>query len=112
VRVTLDGTLLAESTRAQLLFEHAVLPVRAYLPREDVRVALKPSGTRTRCTYKGEAGYWSVELNGRTFSDIAWSYETPNDEAARIAGFVCFFNERVDVALDGQRPRRPVTPWS
>jgi uncharacterized protein (DUF427 family) len=112
VRVELDGTLLAESTRAQLLFEHAVLPVRAYLPREDVRVPLTPSATRTRCTYKGEAGYWSVELDGWTFSDIAWSYETPNAEAARIAGLVCFFDERVDVALDGQRRPRPITPWS
>jgi uncharacterized protein (DUF427 family) len=103
VRVELDGTLLAESTRAMLLLEHPVLPVRAYLPPEDIRVPLVPSPTRTRCPYKGEAGYWSLELNGRTLDDIAWSYETPREIAAPIAGLVSFFNERVDVRLDGGR---------
>jgi uncharacterized protein (DUF427 family) len=100
VRVELDGILLAESTRARLLFEHPVLPVRAYLPREDVRVPLRPSPTRTRCPYKGEATYWSPDLDGRTVDDLAWSYETPRDEAAAIAGLVSFFNERVEIRLD------------
>jgi hypothetical protein len=86
--------------------------LRCYLPPEDVRVALQPSPTRTRCPYKGEAAYWSVDLDGRTIEDLAWSYERPNDEAARIAGLVCFFNERVDVILDGERAPRPRTPWS
>jgi uncharacterized protein (DUF427 family) len=112
VRIELDGVLLAESARAQLLFEHSMLPVRAYLPPADIRVALQPSPTRTRCPYKGEAGYWSLDLDGRTVQDIAWSYESPRDEAARIAGLVCFFNERVDMSLDGEHAPRPRTPWS
>ena len=112
VRVELDGTVLAESTRAMLLFEHPVLPVRAYLPPEDIRVRLHPSPTRTSCPYKGEAGYWSLDLDGRRMEDVAWSYETPRDEAAPIAGLVSFFNERLDVSLDGDRPPRPVTGWS
>ena len=77
VRVELDGVVLAESTRAQLLFEGTLLPVRAYLPPADVRVPLRPSPTRTRCAYKGEAAYWSVDVHGRTVADLAWSYETP-----------------------------------
>jgi uncharacterized protein (DUF427 family) len=113
VRIELEGVLLAESARAQLLFEHPVLPVRYYLPPEDIRVPLQPSPTRTRCPYKGEATYWSVDVNGRTIHDLAWSYETPRDEAAaRIAGLVCFFDERVDVSLDDEPSPRPHTPWS
>jgi uncharacterized protein (DUF427 family) len=112
VRVELDGVLLAESSRAKLLFEHPVLPVRAYLPPEDIRVPLQPSPTRTLCPYKGEAVYWSVDLSGRTIDDLAWSYETPNDEAAAIAGLVSFFNERLDVCLGEERPPRPRTGWS
>jgi uncharacterized protein (DUF427 family) len=112
VSIELDGTLLAQSARAQLLFEHPLLPVRYYLPPEDIHVPLQPSRTRTRCTYKGEASYWSVDLGGRTIPDLAWSYETPNQDAARIAGLICFFNERVDISLDGQLSPRPHTPWS
>lgn len=112
VRIELDGRLLAESARAQLLCEHPALPIRAYLPPEDIRVPLQPSATRTACPYKGEAGYWSVELEGRTIGDLAWSYEAPRDAAAPIAGLVSFFNERVDVSLDGRRLPRPRTGWS
>jgi uncharacterized protein (DUF427 family) len=110
VRIELDGITLAESERAQLLIEHPILPVRCYLPREDISVPLRPSSTRTLCSYKGEATYWSADVNGSTIEDVAWSYETPRAEAARIAGLVCFFNERVDVNLDGEN--RPRTPWS
>jgi uncharacterized protein (DUF427 family) len=112
VSIELDGILLAESARAHLLFESAILPVRSYLPPQDVRVPLQPSPTRTRCPYKGEAAYWSLDLNGRTVHDLAWSYETPREEAARTAGLVCFFDERVDVTVDGRPQPRPRTPWS
>jgi uncharacterized protein (DUF427 family) len=112
VRIELDGTVLAASARAQLLFEHSMLPVRCYLPPEDISVALQPSPTRTRCPYKGEAAYWSLDLGGRSIRDLAWSYEHPNPQAARIAGLVCFFNERVDTILDGQLSPRAHTPWS
>jgi uncharacterized protein (DUF427 family) len=112
VRVELDGELLAESSRARLLFESTLLPLRAYLPREDVRVPLHPSARRTVCAYKGEATYWSVEAGGRVVEDLAWSYEAPLKEAAAVEGLVAFFNERVDLSLDGRRLERPRTPWS
>jgi uncharacterized protein (DUF427 family) len=112
VRVELDGEVLAESRRAVLLVEGPVLPVRAYLPPEDVRVPLQPSPTRTWCAYKGEARYWSAELGDRTLPDVAWSYEHPLRDAAGVDGRIAFLNERVDVIVDGERPERPRTPWS
>jgi uncharacterized protein (DUF427 family) len=112
VRVELGGVVLAESTRARLLFEGPILPVRAYLPPEDIRVPLRPSPTRTSCPSKGEAAYWSVDLDGSVVHDLAWSYEDPLHEAAPLAGLVCFFNERLDVSFDGELPPRPHTPWS
>ncbi len=108
VRIELDGEVLAESVAACLLFEPP-LPVRCYLPAEDVRPGvLRPSVRRTTCAYKGEASYWSA--GGQ--EDVAWSYPEPLREAAVIAGRVAFLNERVDVFLDGERQERPVTPWS
>jgi uncharacterized protein (DUF427 family) len=111
VRLELDGQLLAESSRPMLLFE-TLLPTRYYLPREDVRAELVPSDTVTLCAYKGRASYWSVRTGGRSVADLAWTYEEPLHDAERVRGLVAFFNERVDVILDGERQERPVSPWS
>jgi uncharacterized protein (DUF427 family) len=107
VRVEADGETLAESSRPYLLFETS-LPVRYYLPPEDVRLdRLARSDTGTACAYKGQASYWA--LDGR---DVAWYYPAPLREAAEITDRVAFFNERVDITVDGQPLERPVTPWS
>lgn len=97
VRVELGGELLAASARARMLFETGI-HTRFYLPREDVRVELRPSATRTYCPYKGEASYWSAGAH----VDIAWSYEAPLPDLAPIAGLVAFWDERVDVFVDGE----------
>jgi uncharacterized protein (DUF427 family) len=107
VRVDRDGQVLAESTRPVLVFETS-LPARTYLPRADVRLdLLEPSATRTACAYKGVASYLA-----RDGADLAWSYEVPLPDAGELAGLVCFFDERVDVTVDGVARQRPVTPWS
>ncbi len=111
VRLELDGQVLAESSRPMLLFE-TMLPVRYYLPREDLRAELSPSGTRTYCAYKGQASYWSVTVGDRAVPDIAWTYQQPLHDAAQVRGLIAFFDERVDVVVDGERHERPITPWS
>ncbi len=108
VRVERDGQLLAASSRPYLLLE-APLPVRYYLPFEDVSEGvLHGSSTRTLCAYKGQATYWSLENE----DDIAWSYPAPLREAAEVTDRIAFFNERVDLVVDGIPLARPVTPWS
>jgi uncharacterized protein (DUF427 family) len=108
VRIERDGEVLAESTRPHVLFEPP-LPARYYLPREDVRQdLLAPSDTRTFCAYKGEASYLSLPDE----DDIAWTYPEPLREAAEVTDWIAFFNEHVDVIVDGERLERPVTPWS
>jgi uncharacterized protein (DUF427 family) len=111
VRLELDGQLLAESSRPALLFE-TMLPARYYLPREHIRAELIPSTTISYCAYKGQASYWSATVGGRVVPDLAWTYEEPLHDAARVRGLIAFFDERIDVTLDGHRRERPVTPWS
>ncbi len=113
VRVVLGGRAVAESRRALFLFETG-LPTRYYLPPGDVESdLLRPSSTRTACPYKGTARYWSMEVGGRLFQDIIWSYPNPVPESARIEGYLCFFNERVDAILvDGVEVPKPRTKWS
>ena len=113
VRIELDGEVLAESTRALALFETG-LPPRWYLPAEDVKVALEPNDRlRTGCAYKGYAGYFDATLSeGREEPFLVWRYTDPLAEVARIKDRLCFFNERVDVVLDGVTQERPRTQWS
>lgn len=113
VRISAGGEVLAESDRPVTLFETG-LPVRYYLPAEDVAMGrLEPSDTRTVCPYKGTtSAYWSVPAAGEAGRDAVWSYADPLPEAARIRGLVCFYNERVDVEVDGELQERPRTRWS
>jgi uncharacterized protein (DUF427 family) len=108
IRIELDGGLLAESSRAMLLFE-TLLPVRFYLPRDDVKVALETSGTVTYCAYKGRASYYSLPDGA---PDLAWTYRDPLHDAEPVRDRIAFFDERVDVVVDGQRRERPITPWT
>jgi uncharacterized protein (DUF427 family) len=111
VRVLRKGMLLAESARAIVLFETG-LPPRWYLPREDVVAELRPSDTVTGCPYKGEATYFSVVVDGRVTPDVIWTYVDPRPEATPIKGLLAFYDERVDVELDGVPQERPESPWA
>jgi uncharacterized protein (DUF427 family) len=108
IRVESDGRLLAESTRPMLLFE-TLLPVRFYLPRDDVVARLDHSDTVSYCAYKGRASYYSVPDGPK---DVAWTYHEPLHDAEPVRDRICFFDERVDVIVDGDRRDRPITPWS
>ena len=101
VTVAVDGLVLADSSQPHILFETG-LPPRYYLPLSHVRMdLLRPSDTVTHCPYKGEAHYWSVDVGGHLYEDLVWTYRTPLPECMKIAGLACFWNERVDLALDG-----------
>ena len=106
VRVERDGVLLAESRRPRLVFETG-LPVRYYLPGEDVDLArLAPTDTRTICAYKGVASYWSVRLAEEELTDLVWGYLAPFPDAAELAGLYCFYDEKVELTVDGAPPSR------
>ncbi|MGH3736167.1 MAG: DUF427 domain-containing protein [Micromonosporaceae bacterium] len=112
VTVELDGVTLADSRRPVILFETG-LPPRYYLPLTDVRMELlRDSDTRTHCPYKGTAGYWSVAVGDTLHRDLVWCYRTPLPESQKVAGLACFYNERVDLYVDGVRQDRPRTPFS
>jgi uncharacterized protein (DUF427 family) len=113
VRISVDGVVLAESTSVVGLYETS-LPPRWYFPREDVRTdLLERSDTLTRCPYKGQATHWSARVGDGLTPDVGWSYDGEvRPEATGIRGRVAFYDERVDVDLDGVRQERPKTPWS
>jgi uncharacterized protein (DUF427 family) len=108
VEVFIGGERVANSVRPLLLFETS-LPTRYYLPFADVRTdLLTASETVTECPFKGKARYWSHP----DVPDVAWSYPDPIPENPKIRDLICFYNERVDIVLDGVPQGRPRSPFS
>jgi len=112
VRVELDGVLLAESSSPVMVFETG-LPTR-YLNRTEVNFEhLVPAATVSACPYKGKtSGYWSVRAGETVYPDLAWAYDFPTRQLLPITGMIAFYNEKVDITIDGQQLDRPVTHFS
>lgn len=101
VRVELDGVTIAETVKPTVIFETG-LPTRYYVPKTHVRMdLLTPTETVTHCPYKGDAEYWSLQIGGKVYPDVAWAYRTPLPESQKAAGLLSFYPERVDVYVDG-----------
>ncbi|WP_128801312.1 MULTISPECIES: DUF427 domain-containing protein [unclassified Streptomyces] len=112
VLVEVEGHVLADTIRPVLLFETG-LPTRYYVPPEDVRLdLLEPTDHHTGCPYKGTAQYWSLGVEADVTPNIVWSYPEPLPAVGPIRGLLAFFNEAVDITVDGERLERPVTPFS
>lgn len=115
VVVRRDGTVLADSVAPVLLFE-TNLPTRFYLPREDVRLdLLVPGSAESHCPYKGFArAYWDLPRvdGGDPVTGIAWSYADPYPAVGAIAGHIAFYDELVDVEVDGVARPRPQSFFS
>jgi uncharacterized protein (DUF427 family) len=111
VRVLLDGLVVADSTSPRLLFETG-LPTRYYLPRTHVRMdLLERSPTVTHCPYKGRAETWSVRVGETLHEDLAWSYPAPLPESQKVAGLIAFYDEKLDIEVDGVLHERPRTKF-
>jgi uncharacterized protein (DUF427 family) len=108
IRVSIGGELVAETQRAVALFETG-LPTRWYLPRDHVSAELaRNDAHRTTCAYKGHATHWDVAGERA----VAWSYELPLNDAMPVRSMIAFYNERVDIEVDGELEERPRTQWS
>jgi uncharacterized protein (DUF427 family) len=111
VKVLLNGEVIAETDRPVLLLETG-LPHRFYIPATDVRrELLRGSDHVTRCAYKGEAHYYSLEVGGESFENLGWVYRYPSTEVAMIANHICFPQGKVDMYVDGELEPKPKSRW-
>lgn len=111
VRVEVNGIVLAESLSPVMVFETG-LPTRYYLNRTDVDFSLlRDNDTKSQCPYKGlQSGGWDAVRGGTVVEDVAWAYDFPTTALAPIKGLICFYNEKVDILVDGQPQPRPAPP--
>ena len=107
IRMIVGELVIADSSRAMRVLETAGAPVY-YLPPGEVRMdLLRPSRSTSVCEWKGTAGYWSLEVDGRRIPDIAWSYEQPSPAFRAIRGYLGFYAAKVDEAWVGDERATP-----
>jgi len=101
IKVAVDGVVVAETSQPTFLFE-TMLRTRYYLPATCVDFALLTNSDMvTSCPYKGDASYFNVVVKGKETKNAVWRYKFPTQESAPIAGLLCFYNENVDIWVDG-----------
>lgn len=112
VQIAVHEVELADTRRPVLLFE-THLPTRCHVPREDANLdALEPTSNRSRCPYKGAADEWWSVAGHSEPSSVAWSYPSPLPADGKVVGMIAFYNELVDITVDGERQERPVSVFS
>jgi uncharacterized protein (DUF427 family) len=98
--ITVAGTTLVDTDDTLILFETALEP-KLYVDPAHVRTdLLRRTETTSWCNYKGWASYWAAEIDGTVVEDVAWSYEDPLPESSRIAGFLSFDPEKVELSAE------------
>lgn len=81
-----NGATVAESDDTVVVEGNHYFPVSSV--RKDL---LRPSSKQTSCAWKGQASYYSLEVDGQVNEDAAWFYRDPKPEAAQISGRVAFW---------------------
>ncbi|MGB0902922.1 DUF427 domain-containing protein [Halocynthiibacter sp.] len=95
--VRAGGAILGESQDA-LELKEGDYPATIYFPAGDIATAfLDESKTTSHCPHKGDARYYSIQTKSTVIEDAAWSYETPHENVAAIAGHIAFFTDKVTV---------------
>jgi uncharacterized protein (DUF427 family) len=96
VVVRMGGRVIAD-TRSALTLKEASYPGVQYVPRQDVDMSLlERSSHSTHCPYKGDAGYYSLAVDGTQVPNAVWTYEAPAPAVAAIKDHLAFYPERVD----------------
>ena len=100
VTVRIAGEVIAD-THSALTLQESTYPAVQYIPMADVAAdRLRRSDTTTYCPFKGDAGYYDVNVGADTVADVVWSYEQPYPAVAAIAGHVAFYPNKADIAVE------------
>lgn len=82
-----NGAVIAESDQT------VIVEGNHYFPRNAVKQEyLKESSTHTICPWKGEASYYTIEVNGQRNNDAAWYYPEPKEAALEIKDRIAFWH--------------------
>ena len=93
-----ETTEVIASTDQALVLQEASYPPVFYLPLEAVDAeVLEPTTHQTYCPFKGDATYYSLRDGDAVAENAVWTYVTPYDSVAEIAGHVAFYPSQVQI---------------
>ena len=85
-RATWEGAVLAESN------DTVIVEGNHYFPGDSIDSQyFKPSSHQSVCLWKGAAGYYHLEVNGKRNENAAWFYAEPSRAASGIKGRIAFW---------------------
>lgn len=83
-----------------------------YFPPDSVKKEfLKPSGRRYHCVWRGDSGYYHLEVDGIIAEDAAWYYDQPSEAAMELKDYVAF-DQGLGVKVEGQAIKTIMRPWT
>lgn len=103
IMVWLGGRVVVSTNRSWRVLETSHPPV-FYLPREAFAPGvLRPTSGSTWCEWKGQASYLDLVADGTVAVRAAWTYPSPSEGYAAIAGAVAVMPGLVDrCTVDGE----------
>lgn len=106
IQIIFNGIVIADTRRAFRVLETSHPPVY-YIPPKDIRMEYLAAGAgRSFCEWKGEARYYTVEVDGRRAENVGWYYPRPTPDFVAIKDHVAFYAAPMDACLvDGERAR-------
>ena len=104
IQVIFNRIVLVDTHSAYRVLETSH-PPSYYLPQSDIQMQyLTPTNKRTICEFKGQASYWTLEINGKTASNVAWSYTNPFNGYEPIRDYLAFYPSKMDqCTVDGEQ---------
>jgi uncharacterized protein (DUF427 family) len=86
VQAIWNGAVLAESDRCE------IVEGNYYFPPDSINTEyFQPSNTHTICSWKGQASYYTIAVDGQENKDAAWYYPDPKERAKNIKGYIAFW---------------------
>ncbi|OWP00075.1 hypothetical protein B2J93_8646 [Marssonina coronariae] len=92
---TVSGRKIAEAT------EWEVVEGNVYFPPSSVEMScLSKTDHSTHCPWKGDASYYSINLDKTELKNAAWFYPAPKEKASKIKDHVAFYSNIVTVTTE------------
>lgn len=96
-RAKFNGHVIADTADA-LILQEAQYPPVVYFPRADVSMSFLASTRHaTHCPYKGDAGYFTLMMDGQIAENAVWTYDTPFPAMTAIAQRLAFYPDKVEI---------------
>ncbi len=96
LKVVFNGEIIAETNRAYRVLETSHPPVFYFSP-EDLRTEfLTETRNSSFCEWKGRAGYYALQVNGKLMENAAWFYANPTKDFAAIKNYIAFYPNKMD----------------